>query len=193
MMEAFGKWSASSGPEILMSLASVVVVYAALILYTRITGLRSFSKMSSFDFAMTIAVGSVFGATITAPKPPLLIGLTALAGLFFGQWAVAKLRRKFDFPEKLVDNKPVLLMAGSTILEENMRQTSVTMSDLHGKLREANVLNYDQVRAVVFETTGDISVLHATDQNEELDPIILEGVLGTDSLKAEATNLRTKD
>jgi len=44
-----------------------------------------------------------------------------------------------------------------------------------GKLREANVLRLSQVRAVVFETTGDISVLHTTD-NTELDKIIMEDV-----------------
>lgn len=30
----------------------------AIVLFTRLNGLRSFSKMSSFDFALTIALGS---------------------------------------------------------------------------------------------------------------------------------------
>jgi len=41
-----------------MILVSSCTVYAAILLYTRIVGPRSFSKMSSADFAMTIAVGS---------------------------------------------------------------------------------------------------------------------------------------
>jgi len=40
-------------------------------------------------------------------------------------------------------------------------------------LREANVLHYGQVKAVVLETTGEISVLHG---NEEFDDSLLEGV-----------------
>ena len=41
------------------------------------------------------------------------------------------------------------------------------------KLREANVLNTNQIRAVVLETTGDISVLHG---EGELQDDILKDV-----------------
>ena len=44
-----------------------------------------------------------------------------------------------------------------------------------GKLREANVLQLSQVKAVIFETTGDISVLHSEDQID-IDAIIMEDV-----------------
>ena len=60
---------------------------------------------------------------------------------------------------RLIDNEPVLLMDGATILHENLERVRVTQKDLYGKLREANVVNLEQVRAVVFESTGDISVL----------------------------------
>ena len=45
---------------------SAVAVYAAILVYTRIAGLRSFAKMSSFDFAMTVAVGSMVASSILA-------------------------------------------------------------------------------------------------------------------------------
>jgi len=59
-----------------------------------------------------------------------------------------------------INNQPILLMDGPTILHENLKKAQLTVADLHSKLREANVLNYRQVKAVVFETTGDVSVLH---------------------------------
>ncbi|MEX0953040.1 MAG: hypothetical protein WDZ26_04345 [Nitriliruptoraceae bacterium] len=45
--------------------------------------------------------------------------------------------------------------------------------DLHGKLREANVLDYTQVHAAAIQTTGDISVLHG---EGEFNPDLLRGV-----------------
>ena len=36
--------------------------YVGIILCTRLFGLRSFSKMSSFDLAVTVAIGSAFAA-----------------------------------------------------------------------------------------------------------------------------------
>ena len=51
----------------------------------------------------------------------------------------------------------------------------MTRSDVLAKLREANVLAMTDVRAVVLETTGDISVLHG---DAQVDDILLAGVRG---------------
>ena len=64
------------------------------------------------------------------------------------------------------------------MLHDNLETTKVTASDVRAKLREANVTDWSQVRAVVLETTGDVSVLHG----ETLDPTLLEGVAGADEL-----------
>ena len=157
----FENWIAAKPAEIGMVIFSAFVTYTAILVYTRLAGLRSFSKMSASDFAMTVAVGSLFASTISSGKPTLIIGLTSLAMLFVGQWCLSLLRFKSKRFNKLVDNKPLLLMHGETILEDNLSRANVTKADLFGKLREANALNFKEVLAVVFETTGDVSVLHS--------------------------------
>jgi len=172
----FEKWISTDTTSIVAVAISAVAVYAGIILYCRIAGLRSFSKMSTSDFAMTVAVGSLFASTIASPQPSLFLGLFALAMLFFGQWLLARLRQRFSCVQSLTDNEPVLLMKGEEILEDNLRSVGVSRSDLIAKLREANVLHFGQVRAVVFETTGDISVLHASNADEKLSSDLLAGV-----------------
>ena len=49
-------------------------------------------------------------------------------------------------------------MDGNTILYENLKHARVEENQLISKLREANVLNYNQVFAVVLESTNDISL-----------------------------------
>lgn len=161
---------------------SVVVTYGAILLYTRIVGLRSLSKMTAADFVMTVAVGSLFASTASLSSPSLLVGLTALAGLFTAQWALAWSRRRSQAFSELVDNEPLLLMARGKILDHNLKRANVTRSELFGKLREANALNYGQILAVVFETTGDISVLHSSDANAHLEPDFLTSVIDADQL-----------
>ena len=160
-----------------MTAVSAVGIYAAVILYTRLSGLRSFSKMSSFDFAMTVAVGSLIATTVLTPDPPLLQAAAALAALYLLQLGLAWLRVRFEAVGSTVDNQTVLLMQDGRILDA-MRTAAVTRNDLIAKLREANVLRLEQVRAVVMET-GDISVLHADDGDQRpVDDEILEGVRG---------------
>jgi uncharacterized membrane protein YcaP (DUF421 family) len=165
--------------SVIVVLISAVVVYAALMLYTRMAGLRSFSKMSSFDFAVTVAIGSTVASIILNREPPLLLGLVGL-GLFYGlQMIVATLRCRSGTIRKLVDNAPLLLMSRGRMLEANMRKAKVTRADLMAKLREANVLKLSDVRAVVMEATGDISVLHADDaETSGIEAAILQDVQG---------------
>jgi uncharacterized membrane protein YcaP (DUF421 family) len=57
-----------------------------------------------------------------------------------------------------------------------LKKARVTESDLRSKLREANVLNRNQVKAVIFETTGDIVVMKASENNEEIEDWLLQDV-----------------
>ncbi len=176
-------WIVTSFDIVIPTIVSAILIYALIIIYTRIFGLRSFSKMSSFDFAMTIAVGSLLASTIVTKGTTVMQGGVALFSLYFLQTAIAFLRRKVNWFSEAVDNQPILLMHGERILHDNLRKAHLSETDLQAKLREANVLNYQQVRAVVFETTGDISVIHADNDNERLDPNLLKGVKDVDLLK----------
>ncbi|MGI8944210.1 MAG: DUF421 domain-containing protein [Qipengyuania sp.] len=144
-----------------------------IVLLIRINGLRSLSKMTSFDFVMTVALGSlVAGASQTTEWQDFAQVLAAMAGLFFVQWATARIRKASDKFEDAMQNRPTLLMRNGAICEDALRETRVARSDLVAKLREANVLDFSQVRAVVLETTGDVSVLHG----DKLEERLIEGV-----------------
>ncbi|MEO5910846.1 MAG: YetF domain-containing protein, partial [Pelobium sp.] len=144
---------------------SLLFIYIFIILFTRIFGKRSFSKMSGFDFPMTIAVGSIIAGTVLSPNPSLNNGIFGLLLVFVFQLGAAYLRRYKTF-ESLIDNKPLLLMDGEKVLIKNLLKARVTETDLRAKLREANVTSLSEIRFVVFETTGDISVLTSKSDNQ---------------------------
>ena len=135
----------------------------------RLNGLRSLSKMTNFDFVMTIALGSLL-ATAAGADSWQVFGqsLAAQAALFFVQWGTAKLRRSSDTIETVMQNAPVFLMRDGQFCEDALDTTRVAKSDVIAKLREANALDLDKVHAVVLETTGDVSVLHGDRLDERL-------------------------
>ena len=180
-------WFLAPASDLLGTALSALAVFAALVVLVRLVGLRSFSKMSSFDFALTIATGAVLASTLLTPSPPLVQGLVALAVLFGLQAAVAWGRR--HGLSAVVDNEPVVLMAGPDLIEENMRRARVTEADVRAKLREANVLRLSEVRAVVMETTGDISVLHGDPDGPALEAALLHGVRDADRVPTASASL----
>jgi len=172
------EWIYKSDDPILQTLAGCLIIFLLIIVVTRIIGLRSFAKFTAFDFAVTIAIGGIISSTLTS-STSIAQGFTAITGLLFFTLVFAFLQRKFKVVNKVVSNKPQLLMNGSEILYKNLAKTNVQKEQLIAKLREANVLNLKQVKAVVLESTGDISVLHKStaDSDEELDEILLLGVV----------------
>ena len=149
-----------------MMLITSVGIYAALLGLTRLSGLRSFSKMSSFDFAITVAMGSIVASTVLAQTPSMLAGAFGLALLYGIQWVVSRLRRDRSAIEHMVDNEPLLVMAGEEILEDHLDEARMTDDDLRSKLRMAGISHPKQVLAVVFETTGDVSVIRREDESD---------------------------
>ncbi len=171
-----------SDPSLDVLLRGFVLTTAGLlwvIFLVRLNGLRSFSKMTNFDFVMTVACGSLLASAgqVTEWSGYLQI-VTAIATLFVAQYLIASLRRRFDGVQSLLQNKPVLLMRDGEIFGNALAQTRVARDDLIAKLREANALHLGEVRAVVLETTGDISVLHG----DRLDTRLLAGVSDSQQL-----------
>lgn len=178
-------WIATTGTAVLMIVLTALGIYVALLLLTRLAGLRSFSKMSSFDFAITVAMGSLIATVILSESPPLLNGVVGLVALFGIQFAVSVLRQRSDAVGQVVDNDPLLLMAGQEVLHDHLQEARMTMEDLEAKLREANVIHPSQVRAVVMESTGDVAVLHADSDGPDLHLGLFSSVRGLEHLRGK--------
>lgn len=145
-----------------------------IIVVVRVIGLRAFSKMTAFDFVVTVSIGSLLaGASQASTWPAFVQAALAMAMLLGTQWAIARLRQRSDAFESWVQNTPVLLVHNGEIIHSALSATRVAEDDLIAKLREANVMSFENVRAVVLETTGDISVLHG---EEAPDDRLLMGV-----------------
>lgn len=152
--------------EIFWLVGSVLGVFTIIIIITRIFGLRTFAKMSSFDFASTIAVGSVLASIILNTDYSLLKGAVVLVSIIGFQTLFSFLVRKVDFFQELFTNKPQIIMWNGKILHDKLKKCNVGKDDLIAKLREANVHDFDEVKAVIFESTGDVSVIHNKEDKE---------------------------
>lgn len=168
----FADWIWTSWEQAGLVAVSALAMVLVVIAIIRVVGLRSLSKMSSFDFAVTVAIGSIMASTV-ATSTPVANGALAVASLLGVQAAIAALRRFASFGA-VVDNAPVLLMRDGEFVSSALSSARVTRSDVIAKLREANVLQLSAVRAVVLETTGDISVLHG---DAPIDSVLLEHVV----------------
>ena len=168
MVTTIEPWDTILRAGLLSSLALLWVVFAV-----RVVGLRAFSKMTAFDFVATVAIGSLLaGASQATDWPGFFQATLAIAVLLGCQFIIARLRQSSPKFSATFQNDPVLLMRDGEIIQSALDATRVSKDDVIAKLREANVMKFTEVRAVVLETTGDISVLHGN----SLDDRLLKGV-----------------
>jgi uncharacterized membrane protein YcaP (DUF421 family) len=161
-------------PEVIVG---TIVLYALIIMYTRIFGLKSFSKMTGFDFLNTVAIGNLLAMSAATSSPSLFVGALLIGLLYLLNYLITYMTFKSKTVRELMGNTPVLLMRDGKVLHENLKKTKVTEDELRGKLREANVIEMSEVLAVILETTGDVSVMH-TRGDEKLDAYVMKDVEG---------------
>ncbi|WP_241780957.1 DUF421 domain-containing protein [Cochleicola gelatinilyticus] len=113
--------------------------------------------------------------SIGTGSPKLVMGALIIGLLYLMNYLISIIQFKSDAVQQTLDNSPMLLMLNGKMLEENIEKCKVTKDELRGKLREANVLKLEQVKAVILETTGDVSVLHS-DDGTEVEAFLLEDV-----------------
>ncbi|WP_425222394.1 hypothetical protein [Psychroserpens sp.] len=67
------------------------IVYGIVILYIRVVGKRATSQMNSFDWIVTVAMGSLVASTIILKNISLLEGAFSIFLLLFMQYVLTKL------------------------------------------------------------------------------------------------------
>ena len=152
-------------------LSAIGMVWVTVLI--RIVGLRSLSKMTNFDFVMTVALGSVLASAVTTDKWTTFGQcMAAMVGLFLVQVTASRIRKASDRAEDIMQNQPIFLFRDGEFCDDALTSSRVSRSDVIAKMREANCLTLDSARAVVLEATGDVSVLHG----EALDERLVEDV-----------------
>ncbi len=136
-----------------------VVVYSYLVFVLRLTGKRTTSKMNSFDWIVTVALGSMASTIILVDDVPLIEGLVGITGLIILQYLVAWLASRSRRFQRLVKASPCLLYYGDEFNDETLLKERVTRGEIIAAVRAEGYHSLERVSAVVMETNADLSVI----------------------------------
>lgn len=140
---------------------TAVVAYAALLVFLRLSGKRTLSKLNAFDLVVTVALGSTLATVVLSKDVALVDGLLALALLIGLQYAVAWLSVRAPAFQRLVKNEPSLLFYEGTFLDVALRRARITREEVLAGIRGQGVESLADLRAVVLETDGTLSIVRA--------------------------------
>ncbi len=151
-------------------LARILIVgtaaYLAIVLILRISGKRTLASMSAFDFIIAVAVGAVFGRTLTAKELSLSETLTAFLLLAVLQFIFAYLENRSKVFKKVFSTTPTLLYYKGKFLEENLRKERLSKSKVFGAVRKKGFGSMEQVTAVILEIDASFSIIERSEEAE---------------------------
>lgn len=171
------------GTAVARTLFVGVLAYAVLIVFLRVSGNRTLSKMNAFDFVVTVALGSTLATILLNQDVALAEGATALGLLVALQFVVTWLSTRTRWVRRLVTGEPSLLAFRGQLIGGALKRARVTEDEVRAAVRAQGLAQLGDVEAVVLETDGSFSVVRrpprggdAPESREEEDASSLRGV-----------------
>lgn len=169
----------TDGATVLRVALSGLLIYLVVVLSARINGLRTFAKLSGYDFAATISVGSVIASVTLSRDVSVVEGLAAVGGIIGSQRIITELRARTR-ADRTIDSPPTLVLARGKVLDDLLIETGLNHEDLWATLRIAGLSSPADATAVVFESGGERTVL--TGPVDEFDERMFARVKGSEHL-----------
>ncbi len=148
-----------SWESIIRTFVITILAYICLIFFLRLSGKRTLSKMNAFDFIVTVALGSCLATVSLNKNVALADGALVFLILIFLQFLITTLSTRFEAVKYIITNKPTLIAYKGEILYDVMKRERITKDELFAAARSNGVTQLEDLAVVVFETTGDITVI----------------------------------
>ena len=158
--------------------AKAALMYVTALIALRLGERRTLAQWTIIDFATAVAMGAIIGRTAIASSQSYATGAVALVTLVVVHRAASLLRFN-PVLGKLADHRVRVLVDDGQVRERELRRCGLTDNDLFAQLRQRGVFSLDQVRYVLYEAKGDITVVRKdAEGNPQLVEAGLEGAAG---------------
>ncbi len=134
-----------------------VMAYASLVVFLRISGRRTLSKMNAFDLVVTVSLGSTLATVLLNQDVTLAQGALAFALLIGMQFIVTWSSVRATWIRRIVTGEPALLMYQGMFLSTALKRARVTKDEVRAAIRSAGLEPISEVEAVVLESDGSFS------------------------------------
>jgi uncharacterized membrane protein YcaP (DUF421 family) len=146
-------------PELGLVVLHTLVIYLFLIFALSLLGHRQTAELNLTELVVLMVIGSSVETAMVAGDTSVLAGLTSATTLLVSNRALSALMERWGWLRRIVVGHPILLYYKGHFLPKRVRETGLTEDDVREGIRERGYDNLDQVRLVVLEIDGTISVV----------------------------------
>jgi len=151
-------WLTSPAPDLFGVAVKATLIYGTALLGLRVGERRTLAQWTTIDFAAAVAIGAIVGRTALAKDQSYAVGAVALATIVTVH-RLASLLRFSPLFGKLQDHRIRVLVVNGELRRRQLRLCGLTDNDLYAELRLRGVFNLRELRYVLYETKGGLSLV----------------------------------
>jgi uncharacterized membrane protein YcaP (DUF421 family) len=136
-----------------------VVVYGFLLASFRLAGKRQLGQMTPFDLIVLLIISNVVQNALIGNDNSLGGGLVGAATILVLNSLVARVTFRSKTAQRLVEHAPTVLVRHGRILSANLERERLSLSEFHAALRREGVVTVSELRYVLLEQDGHLSVI----------------------------------
>jgi uncharacterized membrane protein YcaP (DUF421 family) len=137
-----------------------VAVYLFVLVVFRISGKRSLSQITTFDFILLLIVGEATQQALVGDDFSIVNAMVVISTLMTLEIVFSWMEGRWPSFDRAVGSLPVVVVEHGKLLEDRARQEGVTLSEVLAAGREKHGLErLDQFKYAILERHGGISVI----------------------------------
>jgi uncharacterized membrane protein YcaP (DUF421 family) len=141
-----------------------VAVYLFVLVVFRISGKRSLSQITTFDFILLLIIGEATQQALLGNDFSVINAFVVIATLMTLEIVFSWAERRFPKLSRVVESLPVVVVENGKLLRERAEQEGVTLEEVLAAGREHHGLErIEQFKYAILERHGGISVVPTED------------------------------
>src|ERR671937_235533 len=136
-----------------------IVLYAFLVLVTRVVGRRELSSLSPFDLILMIVLGDAIQQGLTQDDYSVTGALIAVATIASLQVFTSYLSFRSRRARKVFEGEPIVVVEHGKLVEHNLRRERMTRDEVSEEMRQQQIGSLEQVEWGILEANGSISFI----------------------------------
>ena len=160
-----------------------VLFYVVLIFIIRLLGKREVGEISVFDLVVLLLVADIATMAITEGWHLVFPSILSLVALLLLQKIFAFLSLYFPKIRKVIDYNPSIIIYDGKLNLVEMKKQKYTIDDLVAQTREAGVMDLNEIRLAILESTGQLSIFKKDVYLKQVLPVVISGTFVDDNIK----------
>lgn len=144
------------------SIIRAFLIYAVLLLLTRLSGRRALSQMTPFDMVLLMVVAETTQQALLAEDPSITHALLLILTLFAADVALSLLKGVSPRIERLIQGVPTVLVSNGQLDAEALRRARIGLAEvLEAARQQQGLRSFAEIDFAVLEVDGKISIIPA--------------------------------